>query len=104
MIDRCGRNIDYLRISVTDRCNLRCIYCMPEEGIRLTGRENILQEPEIIRVCQVMAELGIKKIKITGGEPLVQTSDSGTDPSDKSNSRYRKSDTYYEWNPFEKTR
>ena len=46
MIDRCGRNIDYLRISVTDRCNLRCIYCMPEEGIRLTGRENILQEPE----------------------------------------------------------
>lgn len=72
MIDRCGRNIDYLRISVTDRCNLRCIYCMPEEGIRLTGREKILQEPEIIRVCQVMAELGIKKIKITGGEPLVR--------------------------------
>ena len=65
MIDRCGRNIDYLRISVTDRCNLRCIYCMPEEGIRLTGREKILQEPEIIRVCRVMAELGIKKIKIT---------------------------------------
>ena len=72
MIDRCGRNIDYLRISVTDRCNLRCIYCMPKEGIRLTGRENILQEPEIIRVCRVMAELGIKKIKITGGEPLVR--------------------------------
>ena len=72
MIDRCGRNIDYLRISVTDRCNLRCIYCMPEEGIRLTGRENILQVPEIIRVCRVMAELGIKKIKITGGEPLVR--------------------------------
>ena len=72
MIDRCGRNIDYLRISVTDRCNLRCIYCMPKEGIRLTERENILQEPEIIRVCRVMAELGIKKIKITGGEPLVR--------------------------------
>ena len=72
MIDRCGRNIDYLRISVTDRCNLRCIYCMPEEGIRLTEREKILQEPEIIRVCKVMAELGITKIKITGGEPLVR--------------------------------
>ena len=57
---------------MTDRCNLRCIYCMPKEGIRLTGRENILQEPEIIRVCRVMAELGIKKIKITGGEPLVR--------------------------------
>ena len=72
MIDRCGRNIDYLRISVTDRCNLRCIYCMPEEGIRLTEREKILQEPEIIRVCKVMAELGITKIKLTGGEPLVR--------------------------------
>lgn len=73
MIDRCGRNIDYLRISVTDRCNLRCIYCMPEEGIRLTDREKILQEPEILRICQVMAELGITKIKITGGEPLVRS-------------------------------
>lgn len=72
MIDRCGRNIDYLRISVTDRCNLRCIYCMPEEGIRLTEREKILQEPEILRVCKVMSELGITKIKITGGEPLVR--------------------------------
>ena len=72
MIDRCGRNIDYLRISVTDRCNLRCIYCMPEEGIRLTEREKILQEPEILRICRVMSELGITKIKITGGEPLVR--------------------------------
>lgn len=88
MIDRCGRNIDYLRISVTDRCNLRCIYCMPEEGIRLTGRENILQEPEIIRVCRVMAELGIKKIKNYRWRTAGATSDSGTDPSDKSNSGY----------------
>ena len=73
MIDRCGRKIDYLRISVTDRCNLRCIYCMPEDGIRLTEREKILQEPEILRVCRVMSELGITKIKITGGEPLVRS-------------------------------
>ena len=72
MIDRCGRKIDYLRISVTDRCNLRCIYCMPEDGIRLTEREKILQEPEILRICRVMSELGITKIKITGGEPLVR--------------------------------
>ena len=56
MIDRCGRKIDYLRISVTDRCNLRCIYCMPEDGIRLTEREKILQEPEILRICRVMSE------------------------------------------------
>lgn len=72
MIDRCGRDIDYLRISVTDRCNLRCIYCMPEEGVKLVEKSLILQEPEIIRVCRVMAELGICKIKLTGGEPLVR--------------------------------
>ena len=72
MIDRCGRNIDYLRISVTDRCNLRCIYCMPESGVRLVDRSLILQEPEIIRICRVMAELGITRIKFTGGEPLVR--------------------------------
>ena len=72
MIDRCGRDIDYLRISVTDRCNLRCIYCMPEEGVKLVDKSLILQEPEIIRVCRVMAELGICKIKLTGGEPLVR--------------------------------
>ena len=72
MIDRCGRKIDYLRISVTDRCNLRCIYCMPEEGIRLTGYEMILRDYEILRICRVMAELGITRIKITGGEPLVR--------------------------------
>lgn len=72
MIDRCGRNIDYLRISVTDRCNLRCIYCMPEEGVQHVERSLILQEEEILRICLVMAELGIRKIKLTGGEPLVR--------------------------------
>ena len=72
MIDRCGRNIDYLRISVTDRCNLRCIYCMPEEGVQYVERSLILQEEEILRICRVMAELGIRKIKLTGGEPLVR--------------------------------
>ena len=55
MIDRCGRNIDYLRISVTDRCNLRCIYCMPEEGVQHVERSLILQEEEILRICRVMA-------------------------------------------------
>ena len=73
MIDRCGRNIDYLRISVTDRCNLRCIYCMPEEGVQHVSRSLILQEEEILRICRVMAELGIRKIKLTGGEPLVRS-------------------------------
>lgn len=72
MIDRCGRKIDYLRISVTDRCNLRCIYCMPKEGVKRVDRSCILQEPELLRICRVMAELGICKIKLTGGEPLVR--------------------------------
>lgn len=71
MIDRCGRTIDYLRISVTDRCNLRCIYCMPEDGVKLVDRSQILREEEIIRICRIMAELGITRIKLTGGEPLV---------------------------------
>ena len=60
MIDRCGRTIDYLRISVTDRCNLRCIYCMPENGVKLVERSQILREEEIIRISRVMAQLGMK--------------------------------------------
>lgn len=72
MIDRCGRNIDYLRISVTDRCNLRCVYCMPEDGVKLVDKTMILQESEILRVIKLMAELGITRIKLTGGEPLLR--------------------------------
>lgn len=72
MIDQFGRTIDYLRISVTDRCNLRCIYCMPKDGIKLVKSTDLLSAEEISRVCSVMAQLGIKKIKLTGGEPLVR--------------------------------
>ncbi len=72
MIDKNGRNIDYVRISLTDRCNLRCIYCMPEEGIQQVHHEEILTYDEIERVCRSMADLGVKKIKLTGGEPLVR--------------------------------
>lgn len=72
MIDSYGRKIDYVRVSVTDRCNLRCVYCMPEEGVRLVEHSCILSEEEILRICAVMAELGICKIKLTGGEPLVR--------------------------------
>lgn len=71
MIDRIGRKIDYLRISVTDRCNLRCIYCMPESGVKLVDRSALLRGEEILRIVRVMAELGISKIKLTGGEPLL---------------------------------
>lgn len=70
--DSFQRPIDYLRISVTDRCNLRCIYCMPENGVKLFPREDILSYEEIHRVARAAAELGIDKIRLTGGEPLVR--------------------------------
>ncbi|MCH5342688.1 MAG: GTP 3',8-cyclase MoaA [Acetatifactor sp.] len=72
MVDGVGRTIDYLRISVTDKCNLRCQYCMPKEGIKLMPHEALLTLEEITRVCHILAEMGIKKIRITGGEPLVR--------------------------------
>ena len=72
MIDNFGRKIDYIRISVTDRCNLRCVYCMPEEGVESIPHCQILTFDEIIRVCTVLAKNGLEKIKITGGEPLVR--------------------------------
>lgn len=72
MLDKLNRNIDYLRISVIDRCNLRCVYCMPEEGVESIPHEEILTYDEILRICETVSELGIKKIKITGGEPLVR--------------------------------
>lgn len=72
MLDKLNRKIDYLRISVIDRCNLRCVYCMPEEGIESIPHEEILTYDEILRICEIVSELGIKKIKITGGEPLVR--------------------------------
>lgn len=72
MIDLQGRTIDYIRISVTDRCNLRCVYCMPEEGITPLTHQEILTFEELERVCTCAAKLGIRKIKLTGGEPLVR--------------------------------
>ena len=72
MLDGLGRTIDYIRISVTDRCNLRCVYCMPKEGVPQISHEEILTYDEIEEVCRVLADLGISKIKLTGGEPLVR--------------------------------
>lgn len=71
MIDGFGREIDYMRISVTDCCNLRCRYCMPN-GMRLTERADILSYGELLRVCAAAVDLGITKFKITGGEPLAR--------------------------------
>ena len=71
--DSFQRPIDYLRISVTDRCNLRCVYCMPTDGIRLMPHADILSYEEIRGIAKTAAELGISKIRITGGEPLVRS-------------------------------
>jgi cyclic pyranopterin phosphate synthase len=71
MKDLYGRNIDYMRVSITDRCNLRCKYCTPY-GIKNVNHSDILTYEEILRICKCVSELGIKKIKITGGEPLVR--------------------------------
>lgn len=72
MKDNFGRKIDYMRISVTDRCNLRCKYCMPDGGISTIPMAELLSYEEIARVCQAAADLGIKKVRLTGGEPLVR--------------------------------
>ena len=71
MIDAHGRRIDYMRISLTDRCNLRCRYCTPEEIVSI-GHEEILRFEEILEICRHAVTLGITKFKITGGEPLVR--------------------------------
>jgi len=72
LVDVFGRKINYLRISVTDRCNLRCIYCVPSKNFKWKQRSQIMTFEEIVRVCRVFTELGIGKIRITGGEPLVR--------------------------------
>jgi cyclic pyranopterin phosphate synthase len=72
MIDNFNRDINYLRVSITDRCNLRCIYCMPKDGLSLIGHDDILHYEEILRIIRAAVKNGIKKIRITGGEPLVR--------------------------------
>ena len=72
MLDRFNRNLNYLRISVTDRCNLRCTYCMPEEGIQLFRHDEILSFDEIAGFTKVAVSNGVTKVRLTGGEPLVR--------------------------------
>jgi cyclic pyranopterin phosphate synthase len=70
--DSSGRRIDYARISVTDRCNYRCSYCMPEEGVPSLGHDDVMRYEEILFLCGVLSFLGVRKIRFTGGEPLVR--------------------------------
>ena len=72
LVDRFNRRINYLRLSITDRCNLRCIYCMPPEGERKLRHKEILRYEELLRIVRIAIKLGIKKIRLTGGEPLVR--------------------------------
>jgi molybdenum cofactor biosynthesis protein A len=70
--DNHGRLINYLRLAVTDRCNLRCLYCMPQEGLDWLPRKALMSYEEMLRVCSLLAKMGIEKIRITGGEPFVR--------------------------------
>ena len=72
LTDSFGRTIDYLRISLTDKCNLRCRYCMPPQGINHIPHQEILSFEEIVQIVRVLAGLGLKKVRLTGGEPLVR--------------------------------
>jgi molybdenum cofactor biosynthesis protein A len=72
LYDNHGRLINYVRLAVTDRCNLRCFYCMPEEGIQFAPKKDILSYEEMIRLVTVLSEMGISKVRLTGGEPFVR--------------------------------
>src|SRR5574343_380610 len=72
MIDRFGRVHDYLRISLTERCNLRCFYCMPEEGIQLRDKAEFMSNEELLEIAKTFVSMGVKKIRLTGGEPLIK--------------------------------
>lgn len=74
LTDRFGRRIEYLRVSVTDRCNYRCFYCMPDEGAPCIDSEAVLSESELARVVRLFGELGVRRVRLTGGEPLVRRS------------------------------
>ena len=72
LIDNHGRTINYLRLAVTDKCNLRCFYCMPENGLNWLSRTELMSYEEMLRACALLVKMGIQKIRITGGEPFVR--------------------------------
>jgi len=72
LTDTHGRQHDYLRISLTEKCNLRCKYCMPEEGVDLTEKGKLLSSEELVQIAKIFVDEGVKKIRLTGGEPLVR--------------------------------
>ena len=98
MEDRFGHRISYLRVSITDRCNERCHYCMPQELQEWLPRADILSFEETLRIIRIGAELGVTKVRITGGEPLTRRGILdfvARGPCDRRNSRHRPFD---QWN------
>ncbi|MBO9693748.1 GTP 3',8-cyclase MoaA [Chryseobacterium sp.] len=72
LTDKFGRSINYLRLAIVDRCNLRCTYCMPENGLPWIKQNELMTDEEMLRICSVFTEMGVDKIRITGGEPFVR--------------------------------
>jgi cyclic pyranopterin phosphate synthase len=72
LYDSFGRPMEYMRLAVTDRCNLRCFYCMPHEGVEFVERKELLTYEEMVRLTRILVELGVKKVRLTGGEPFVR--------------------------------
>lgn len=72
LLDNHGRTINYLRLAVTDRCNLRCFYCMPEDGLNWLSRTQLMSYEEMLRACTLLVNMGIQKVRITGGEPFIR--------------------------------
>ena len=72
LVDNFVRQMEYVRLAVTDRCNLRCQYCMPAQGIDIVPRQELLSYKEMYRLIRVLTELGVKKVRLTGGEPFVR--------------------------------
>ncbi|WP_312512497.1 GTP 3',8-cyclase MoaA [Chryseobacterium culicis] len=72
LTDKFGRHINYLRLAIVDRCNLRCTYCMPEKGLNWIKQDELMTDEEMLRICSVFTDMGVDKIRITGGEPFVR--------------------------------
>ncbi|MGO3899314.1 MAG: radical SAM protein, partial [Lactiplantibacillus argentoratensis] len=73
LYDSYDRLHDYVRLSITDRCNLRCVYCMPKEGLPFFPTDRVLSQDEIVQLIENFAAMGVSKVRITGGEPLLRT-------------------------------
>lgn len=72
LTDNHGRKVNYLRLAVTDRCNLRCFYCMPEDGLNWLSRSELMTYEEMLQVCSLLVRMGVEKVRVTGGEPFVR--------------------------------